>query len=133
MTFLFLDPLVCKQSKWYNKLVFDYCTRRKQGGKMKKSVTLHRGDGFSITASLKNNNELYVLYDDHGGPFSTYEHHVSLTEEATQKLCEIYNCPLDKLLNRIKKNFNGPEADTQLQEFCKEQNLKYDAFVWMDD
>ena len=64
---------------------------------------LYNDDGVIIFAHLIENERLDIEYNDHKCPFAdNYEHHTTLTAEATQKLCEIYECDMMHLLEKVK-------------------------------
>ena len=99
------------------------------------SLTLYKeGNKFYITAYIMNTNELDIEYYDIGGPYGDYEHHLRLTEEATQKLCKIYECGLHNLLQKVYENIDWSKGtDQPFQNFCDENELKYGTFTWIED
>ena len=103
---------------------------------MAKSIVLHKVKdkdiNLTITAYIKNMAQLDIEYYDIGGPYGDYERHLTLTTDATQKLCQMYNCNIHNLLEKVKDFFSGDGCNRNFQEFCDKNDLKYDTFVWND-
>ena len=75
----------------------------------------------------------------------TYEQHTTLTADATKKLCTIYKCDMNHLLEKIKEEFVTEEdlitlslygevtLDWRFQRFCDDNHLEYKTYTLTDD
>ena len=121
---------------------------------------LYDADGVFIFTYITEDNCLDIEYYDNKCPYAdNYEHHTTLTPDATQKLCAIYKCDIKHLPEKVKEylavgdNQNnlkdiqlvGKSVDEILelykevtfegrfQKFCDENDLEYKTFTWTSD
>lgn len=121
---------------------------------------LYDDDGVFIFAYITEDNCLDIEYYDNKCPYAdNYEHHTTLTADATQKLCSIYHCDVIELPEKVKEylavsdhqnnlkdiQITGKSVDEILtlykevtiegrfQKFCDENNLEYKTFTWTSD
>lgn len=104
---------------------------RKMTNAIKLEKTLYSKDKLYLTAYIKD-NQLDIEYYDIGGSYGDYERHLTLTEEATQKLCEMYQCNLGGMLNKIKELFPDGASMQYFQDFCDKNELKYQTFTFTE-
>lgn len=91
---------------------------------------LYDNGGLFIFAHFIDNNRLDIEYDDLKFA-GDYEHHLTLTVEATKKLCVIYGCDMEHLLEKVKENFKCDGRTGPFQDFCDQHELKYETFTWI--
>ncbi len=95
------------------------------------SLDICNKDGLYITAHIKD-NKLDIEYYDPAGLYGCYERHLTLTEEATQKLYDMYQCNGHKILSKLKELFPKETSTEYFQNFCDKHNLKYETFTFID-
>lgn len=95
------------------------------------SQDIYNKNGLHITAYIKD-NKLDIEYYDLGGPYGDYERHLTLTEDATQKLCEMYQCNIGCVLNKLKELFPDGASMQYFQDFCDKHELKYQTFTFTE-
>lgn len=100
---------------------------------MVETQVLYDDDGLTISARLIDGQKLDIEYFDLGGSYGDYEHHTTLTAEATQKLCAIYQCQIDDLPEKVKENFKGMDRVQPFKDFCNTNKLEYTTFTWIED
>ena len=121
---------------------------------------LYNHDGVSVIAYITEENCLDIEFYDNKCPFAdNYEHHTTLTQDATQKLCGMYQCDIMQLPQKVKEHLlakdnqkdlkdiqvEGKSIDEVLalykevtiegrfQKFCDENHLEYKTFLWTSD
>ncbi len=121
---------------------------------------LYNHDGVSVIAYITEENCLDIEYYDNKCPFAdNYEHHTTLTQDATQKLCEMYQCDIMQLPQKVKEHLLAKDNQNNLkdiqvegksvdevwalykevtiegrfQKFCDENHLEYKTFLWTSD
>lgn len=95
------------------------------------SQDIYNKKGIHITAYIKD-NKLDIEYHDIKGAYGEYERHLTFTEEATQKLCDMYQCNLGCVLNKIKELFPDGASTQYFQNFCDKNELKYRTFTFTE-
>ena len=100
-------------------------------------------DGISVLVYFTEDNCLDMEYNDSKYSFANHlERHTTLTADATQKLCELYQCDMAHLLEKVKEQFATDEEmltlefygevsiEEKFQRFLKENQLAYKIFIW---
>lgn len=78
--------------------------------------------------------DTYCTLQGFWGDEDYYQHHIRIDEENTNKMLEILKntTSTDTILECIKEKFSCDSADTDIIEFCKQNNIDYDYYNRID-